>query len=473
LDMLTVGSDSKWVVLLRILFYILPNFDLTYGLVRIVSMELDGRSNPFAYGEAGAALLAMGIEGIVFFALVLIIEIKCKKFEWHRYGRRCPGAVHCWRRLPEPADDIPNEEALDEDVVRERERVLQLNGADDMLTVTQIKKRFRTQSLKCSSQTRDALRGVTFGCRSGECFGLLGPNGAGKTTLLEILCGEISADSGTASIAGNSIQELDLRKAYRILGYCPQAGALIDLMTGREHLEMFARIKGVPVDETVSEIVRALCLEDHIDHLARDCSGGTRRKLALGIAMIGSPGIIFLDEPSCGVDPAARRAMWNFLASNLSDRCVVLTTHSMEEADALSTTTAIMVDGQLVCIGSSQHLKSRFGSGYVLEIKTQDDEEDEADRFVKTELCAQARLLETHGNRMRYHIPDLQECGGLGTIFYTLEQVKQGHGHKFSLVSYSFSQSSLEQVFLQFAQRQASVLDPSADSNTMNVNVAL
>ena len=92
---------------------------------------------------------------------------------------------------------------------------------------------------------------------------------------------------GDAFLAGHSVRHLDLREAYRILGYCPQAGALIDLMTGREHLEMYARIQGVNVAETVADIVQALCLEEHIDLLVRECSGGTRRKLALAVAMIG------------------------------------------------------------------------------------------------------------------------------------------------------------------------------------------
>merc|ERR1711918_335096 len=139
-------------------------------------------------------------------------------------------------------------------------------------------------------------------------------------------------------------------------------------------------------NETVSEIVHALCLEEHIDLLVRECSGGTRRKIALAVAMIGSPSIVLLDEPSCGVDPASRRSLWNFLASNMHERCILLTTHSMEEAETLCTTIAIMKSGELACIGSSQHLLSRFGTGYQLELRVQDGTEDDVvDAFVREE----------------------------------------------------------------------------------------
>ena len=179
-----------------------------------------------------------------------------------------------------------------------------------------------------------------------------------------------------------------------------------------------------------------------------------------------SPSIVFLDEPSCGVDPASRRAMWNYLASNLSERCIVLTTHSMEEAEALSTTIAIMTDGQLACIGSSQHLMSRFGSGYVLEIKGQDGQEHSIDAFVKGRISSTARLLEQYGSRMRYELANLEETGGLGPIFDILETEKQS-GHM-PIASYSLGQATLDQIFLRFVKAHQETDEHSEDGSLLH-----
>jgi len=161
----------------------------------------------------------------------------------------------------------------------------------------------------------------------------------------------------------------------RLLGYCPQFDAILDLMSVREHLELYARIKGVP-EPDVRGVVETKLVEMDLkpfeNKLAGRLSGGNKRKLGVANALVGDPPIIFLDEPSTGMDPVARRFMWSVIARVATERkqcSIILTTHSMEEVEALCTRIGIMVGGRLRCLGSSQHLKNRHGAGYECEIK--------------------------------------------------------------------------------------------------------
>ncbi|KAJ0389466.1 hypothetical protein ATCC90586_010337 [Pythium insidiosum] len=152
---------------------------------------------------------------------------------------------------------------------------------------------------------------------------------------------------------------------------------MIDLLTVREHLELFAQIKGVPRSElanVVQEKMEQLNLTAFENKLAGSLSGGNKRKLSVAIAMIGSPSILFLDEPSTGMDPVSRRFMWDVISEISTynkEATVVLTTHSMEECEALCTRVGIMVGGGLKCLGSIQHLKGRFGDGLMFDAKLQ------------------------------------------------------------------------------------------------------
>ena len=164
-------------------------------------------------------------------------------------------------------------------------------------------------------------------------------------------------------------------KIKKLIGYCPQTNPIFDYMSVEEHIEYFARIKGIPStrrQELCDRAIRQLDLEDHRKKMAGALSGGNKRKLSVALAIVSSPPIILLDEPSAGMDPEARRFMWRVVSQIASDKtsAVILTTHSMEEAEALSTKLGIMVRGGVFrCFGSSQHIKNKFGDGYEVEIK--------------------------------------------------------------------------------------------------------
>lgn len=214
-----------------------------------------------------------------------------------------------------------------------------------------------------------AVDNLSVAIEKGEVFGLLGVNGAGKTTTFKMLAGEITSTSGDSYFTGMKISE-NLSKVRQNLGYCPQFDALIENLTVREQLELFYDLKSLPSeykDAVITQKIKEMNLEEYEDKLSGTLSGGNKRKLSVAMAMVGNPNIIFLDEPSTGMDPKARRFMWKIIsriASEKKQSTIILTTHSMEEAEALSTKLGIMVNGNFKCIGTPQHIKSKYGEGY-------------------------------------------------------------------------------------------------------------
>ncbi len=196
----------------------------------------------------------------------------------------------------------------------------------------------------------------------------------GKTTCMAMLTAEFPPSSGDAILAGFSVSK-DPDQTRRAIGYCPQFDAHFANMTGAEHVELYAVIKGVPQDllkEVVAAKLNEVGLSEYDgNRLSSEYSGGMKRKLSVAIATIGAPRIVFLDEPSTGMDPVARRDLWNVISKMVecNKSSVILTTHSMEECEALCPRIGIMAGGRLRCLGSAQHLKSRFGEGFQIELK--------------------------------------------------------------------------------------------------------
>uniref|UniRef100_A0A8C7EXA6 ABC transporter domain-containing protein n=1 Tax=Neovison vison TaxID=452646 RepID=A0A8C7EXA6_NEOVI len=295
-----------------------------------------------------------------------------------------------------------------------------------------------------------AVNKISFALGAGECFGLLGSNGAGKTSIFKMLTGEEPITSGAAFVRGLSISS-HLREVRSQIGYCPQFDALLNHMTGRETLVLYARIRGVPerhIATCVEQILDDLLMHAHADKLVKTYSGSNKRKLSTAIALLGEPSVIFLDEPSTGMDPVARRLLWDTVTqARESGKAIVITSPSMEECEALCTRLAIMVQGQFKCLGSPQHLKSKFGSGYSLQAKVRGDGQQEALEEFKAfvTLTFPGSVLEDeHQGMAHYHLPgdDLSWA----KVFDILEQAKT----KFRLDDYCVNQVSLEDIFLSF-----------------------
>lgn len=203
---------------------------------------------------------------------------------------------------------------------------------------------------------------ATFSVKPGDCFALLGPNGAGKTTTFNMIRGETSASSGDIYVAGISINE-DLSLARNHLGVCPQFDAM-DKLTVMEVLHLYSKLRGVQggrskIQNHVDSLIAAVDLTKYRSRVAHKLSGGNKRKLSLAVALVGNPSVLLLDEPSSGMDAFAKRIMWRALASAKKHRAVVLTTHSMEEADALANRAGILAK-KMLAIGTTEELRNKY-----------------------------------------------------------------------------------------------------------------
>uniref|UniRef100_A0A7R9ZXU3 ABC transporter domain-containing protein n=1 Tax=Pyrodinium bahamense TaxID=73915 RepID=A0A7R9ZXU3_9DINO len=356
-------------------------------------------------------------------------------------------------------------ERKDEDVLAEEGRVERnpIPGPEEAVRYVRLSHTYRTKVRGRWVQT-PAVRGISLGVRSGECFGLLGPNGAGKTTTLAVLTGEVRpATAGRLIVCGHDISHpAGLAAAYKTLGVCPQVDPLWDTVTGREHLLFYGRVKGIPESTlygVASGLLYRLGFDDtDMDKAAGKYSGGMKRKLSLGIALIGHSSLLFLDEPSAAVDAGAKRHLWRVIKLRRRDQTVVLTTHSMEEAEALCDRIAIQVHGQLRCLGSPLQIKNKYGSGYQLELFAVGAGDAVTD-FVRTKLTREASLLECHAGRYLFQLPPMGAGSALtlGRVFTELQQNMQAVG----ITDYSLTQPSLEQVFIRFAREQETEVDTS------------
>uniref|UniRef100_A0A8C9ZJ78 P-type phospholipid transporter n=1 Tax=Sander lucioperca TaxID=283035 RepID=A0A8C9ZJ78_SANLU len=397
--------------ILKNVLLIFPHFCLGRGLIDMVknqamadALERFGENrfrSPLEWDMVGKNLFAMAVEGVVFFIITVLIQYRfCIK----------PSTLTKLGPLGEE----------DEDVARERQRIVHGLGHGDILELRQLTKVFKRKQ-------KPAVDRLCVGIPPGECFGLLGVNGAGKTTTFKMLTGDTMVTSGEAFLAGKSIlREIDV--VHQNMGYCPQFDSINELLTGREHLELYAVLRGVPEKEVcdVAEWgIRKLGLLKYSDKAAGSYSGGNMRKLSTAMALIGAPPVVFLDEPTTGMDPKARRALWNCIHSIIKEgRSVVLTSHSMEECEALCTRMAIMVNGRFRCLGSVQHLKNRFGDGYTIILRVGGPDADllPVMKFIESELSG-STLKEKHRNML--------------------------------IEDYSVTQTTLDQVFVNFAKDQS------------------
>ncbi|XP_068200893.1 phospholipid-transporting ATPase ABCA3-like isoform X1 [Palaemon carinicauda] len=407
----------------------------------------------------GRMLVFMALEGIVGYIIIALIEMKV--FQEIQYS-----LTRLWHKatvgkvvdIEGSADKLTPE---DEDVKAERLRIQ--NSTVEQLCITD--KLILQHLCKTYSGNFMAVDHLNLGVPLGECFGLLGINGAGKTTTFKMLTGDLQVSLGDAYVNGYSIKS-DLKKVQQQIGYCPQFDALLDQMTGRETLRMFARLRGVPekqIDEVISSLAEQLLVTQHLENLCGNYSGGNKRKLSTGVALVGDPPLVLLDEPTSGMDPVARRLLWDVL-TNVRDagRSIILTSHSMEECEALCTRLAIMVNGKFCCLGSPQHLKSKFSEGFSIIIRVQitdgfstrnghlsemPPEMFKVKHFIESKF-PRNQLREMQWGRFEYFVPS--EGLTWSYVFGMLERNRV----ELAIDDYSVTQTTLERVFLSFTRGQ-------------------
>ncbi|MCM1368520.1 MAG: ABC transporter ATP-binding protein [Roseburia sp.] len=220
-----------------------------------------------------------------------------------------------------------------------------------------------TKTFRDGKREIRAVDGVGFSVGEGEIFGLLGMNGAGKSTTIKVCTGLVTPDSGTACVFGHDIVK-EREKAKSLLNVSPQETAVAPLLSVRENLIFVARIYGADKKEAearADEIMASLKLADRASDKASKLSGGLMRRLSIGMALITSPRLVFLDEPTLGLDVVSRRELWRHIREISKTSAVVLTTHYLEEAQALCNRIAVMTGGKIAAIGTADELIEQSG----------------------------------------------------------------------------------------------------------------
>ncbi|KAM7269542.1 hypothetical protein ACFE04_025039 [Oxalis oulophora] len=338
-----------------------------------------------------------------------------------------------------------------EDVVEEREKVEEIILAPSTISSYAIV----SNSLEKVYPGRDgnpkkvAVQGLSLALPRGECFGMLGPNGAGKTTFISMMIGLTKPTGGTAYVEGLNIQT-DMNEIYTNMGVCPQHDLLWDMLTGREHLLFYGRLKnlkGSALKKAVEESLKNLNLfyGGVADKQARKYSGGMKRRLSVAISLIGDPKVVYMDEPSTGLDPSSRNSLWNVVKQAKRGRAIILTTHSMEEAEALCDRVGIFVDGNFECIGNSNELKARYGGTYVLTMTTSANNEEDIEKMVKT-LSPNSKKIYQLAGTQKFELP--KDEVRIAEVFQAVEAAKR----MFTVFAWGLADTTLEDVFIKVAQ---------------------
>eukprot|EP00050_Salpingoeca_kvevrii_P017794 m.68315 g.68315 ORF g.68315 m.68315 type:complete len:2462 (-) comp7733_c0_seq1:119-7504(-) len=422
----------------------------------LVQGRTDAFTSPFDWDISGKEMAFMAFEGPLYLILIWLLELALT-LQWKRKMR----ASHDADAVTQDGAVLSREE--DDDVARERALVQSQDSPDDESDVLLVKNLTKRYSRKHERKT--AVDQLCFHVANGECFGLLGVNGAGKTSTFKMLTGDTRVTSGQAWVCGHSVLT-KMQKVQQSIGYVPQFDALNGLLTGSETLYLYARLRGIPerrIAGVVREVLQSLRLTQYASRPSQTYSGGNKRKLSVALALLGNPRLLFLDEPSAGLDPGARRFLWNVVLDVLRQgRSVLLTSHSMDECEALCTRLAIMVNGQFECLGSPQHLKSKFGDGYTLVLQLREAAAGVAQvarlkKFVHEQFPG-ADLQEAHTNYLSYHLPN-SSMQSLAATFRVLESCRE----EFGLTDYMLSQTSLDAIFCKFAARQDETLGSTVE----------
>ncbi|KAL4429304.1 hypothetical protein ABPG74_002290 [Tetrahymena malaccensis] len=409
---------------------LIPSLSFGLGILNMTSRSIyqvlensPTKESAWSINIAGGDILMIGLSIIFYSFIILLIE----KF-------------HSLQMFNKETDIPFKPKKIDSDVQKEIEHVKTSDPKDYVIHVNGLRKVF----IENKNNYKVAVDNINFCIKNGEVFSLLGVNGAGKTTTMRMLTGDEQIVTGQAHIQGFKIPD-QIKQAQQYIGYCPQFDALLDNLTSREHLELYAAIKGIPSDlipQLVEQKLDEMNLRKFENVCAGTYSGGNKRKLSVAIAMLGNPPIVFLDEPSTGMDPGNRRFMWDVISRISTERkrsSIILTTHSMEEAEALSTKVGIMVAGNFQCMGSVQHLKNKFGNGYEIDIRTELPTQSEIKELARnTDIKMQVGV-----NQIREYLGQINALDIYNTIkpdgfcaqlYYELQRKEQTQGINAKLI---------------------------------------
>ena len=322
------------------------------------------------------------------------------------------------------------------------------------------------------SKRVQALRSISLNLYEGNITALLGHNGAGKTTLMMILSGIFPQSAGNITIYGHSLEKERRKLQLDTIGLCPQHSILFTEFTVIEHFYFYGFLRGLSVDKIKKDstsLLATMRLSDDKNKKVKKLSGGMSRKLSVCLAFLGSPKLVILDEPTAGVDPSSRAEIWNFLISERTKRCILLSTHHMDEAEVLGDRIALIDHGKLLCVGTLQYLKSVYNLRYtlVLEKKSESSEREEMElkRLIETNLidCSNSKVSKEEAKFLISINTMEAENSPVTTLIEELEENKA----KFGISGYGLSAPSLEQLFLMLTElhHKDKLIETSKDEN--------
>ncbi|KAF9667756.1 hypothetical protein SADUNF_Sadunf15G0056500 [Salix dunnii] len=399
------------------------------------------------------------------------------------------GMCSCITEIPQQDHIVPD----DEDVLEE-ENIVKNDVKDNTVNpdvAVQIRGLGKTYPgttqigcCKCKKTSPyHAVRDLWVNFRKDQLFCLLGPNGAGKTTTINCLTGITPVTGGDALVYGHSVRStVGMSGIRKIIGVCPQFDILWDALSGEEHLQLFASIKGLPpalIKSVAQESLAQVKLTESAKVRARSYSGGMRRRLSVAISLLGDPKLVILDEPTTGMDPISRRHVWDIIQNTKKGRAIVLTTHSMEEADILSDRIGIMAKGRLRCIGNSIRLKSKFGTGFIANVRfgntnggqtpsrTPEDTSSRHHEDVKKFFKYHLDITPTEETKsfLTFVIPHDKE--GVLKDFFAELQARQS---EFNVSDIQLGLATLEEVFLNIA-KQAELENAAAEGKMVTLDL--
>ncbi|CAH2064992.1 unnamed protein product [Thlaspi arvense] len=335
------------------------------------------------------------------------------------------------------------------DVTQEREKVEQLMLEPSTRYAIVCDNLKKVYPGKDGNQPKMAVQGLSLAVPSGECFGMLGPNGAGKTSFINMMTGLAKPTSGAAFVRGLDICN-DMDRAYTSMGVCPQHDLLWETLTGREHLLFYGRLKnlkGSDLNQAVEESLKSVNLfrGGVSGKPAGKYSGGMKRRLSVAISLIGSPKVVYMDEPSTGLDPASRMNLWTVIKRAKRHTAIILTTHSMEEAEFLCDRLGIFVDGRLQCIGNPKELKGRYGGSYVFTMTTALENEKDVEMLVQN-VSPNAKKIYHIAGTQKFEMP--KEEVRISEVFQAVEKAKSS----FRVFAWGLADTTLEDVFIKVAR---------------------
>ena len=286
-----------------------------------------------------------------------------------------------------------------------------------------------------------AVNGVDLEIKKGELFSLLGPNGAGKTTTIRMLCCLLKPTKGTASILGYDVVKTPFA-VKKLIGVSPQDTILSERLNCWENLALIGKVHGLSsatVERRSKELLETMGLMERAKDQVRKFSGGMKRRLSIAMALVSDPQVIFLDEPTLGLDPQARRTIWEYMAGLKGKKTILLTTHYMEEADFLSDRIGIIDEGKVVALGTSQELKTN-----IIEMRSMVVSTDNLTGEVIADLLGKYSRVSKSKGELKISNKDLD----------FKEIVNYLHSRGVTVYSAALEQPTLEDVFIQITGKK-------------------